>query len=77
MEPVCDDVQELVCPVLMKKKINNDNSNYLLTRMHSLLEILCLTVSTEIKALCDVLFDGHKKVLICSKAGAITCGDPV
>lgn len=58
MEPVCDSVSGLVCPVLLKIKKKNINTDYLLTRMHSLLEILCLTnlkgaVSTQIKLMCD------------------------
>lgn len=44
MDLVCDAVQGLVCPVLlkiiMKKKIYISN-DYLLTRMHSVLETLC------------------------------------
>lgn len=62
----------------IKKNINND---HLLTRMRSLLEILCLTtlkgaIGTKIKVLCDhdvVLLNWDIKV-ICSNAGAISCG---
>lgn len=73
METVCDDVQGLVCPVLMKIKKNNDIDNgYLLTRMHSSSGILCLStlkgaVGTKIKVLCDhvvVLLDSVKKLLV-------------